>query len=292
MVFFNNAAFRRAFAAMLLCLCLFFNSSANASDKRWVSTMPSYTEILFEIGAGDEIVGVSDYCDRPAAAKKIAKVGSYYTPSAEKIYSLKPSAVFIPVSSVSRLGQDLEKLKLRVIMIPQEKSVADIFETISILAKETGHIDEGNKLINSLKGMLPEPVSYGSRAKVYIDVDSGLWTCGSMSYLNDLVERAGGLNVFSSVRKNYFQAAWESVLNEMPEYIISVSGNIDDISGRPLASSIPAMRNKKIIELDRNIVSRPGPALFPLIKQINNFLRPEQEKRAGTGKDLSENTAK
>lgn len=269
--------------------------SSEKKEQRFVSVLPSYTEILFDIGAGNEIVGVSDYCDRPEEAKKITKVGNYYTHSAEKIYSLKPDAVFIPESSVYVLGAELEKLNVRVVRIPQEKNIEDIFSTIRILSAETGRKKEGAALISSLKAFVP-PEYKGRRKKIYIDVDAGLWTCGGLSYLSDMVRLAGGENVFADVPRNYFQAAWESVLKSEPDFILTISGSFSDFKKRPLAAGLPAIKNKAFAEFDRSQISRPGPSIFPLIKEISKIIRDggkeihEKENRKCLKQDCQENT--
>lgn len=271
-----------SFHTTVLFLCIFsfsFLSACNGigesasteKTRRFVSTMPSYTEILFETGSGNEVVGVSDYCDMPEAARKITKIGNYYTPSAEKIYSLKPDAVFIPESSVYALGAELEKLRVKVVRIPPEKNIEDIFSTIRIISAETGKKSEGEALISSLRSFIPSEYK-GRRKKVYIDIDSGLWTCGGLSYLSDMIRLAGGENVFADVQRNYFQATWESVLKSEPDFILTVSGSFSDFSRRPLASELPAIKNKAVMEFDRSQITRPGPRVFPLIKEMAEIL--------------------
>ena len=266
-------SFLKVISAVFLFAVIFAACSSKKSNVpegfRIVSVMPSYTEILFEIGAGENIVGVSNYCDRPEAAKNIEKIGDYYTASAEKIYSLKPDIVFIQESSASRLGSDLKKLKLNAVQIPQEQTIEDIFSTIKILAENTGRGKEGQKLIERLSSSLPKNNSAEKKPKIYIDVDSGLWTCGKLSYLTDIVSKAGGENIFAGAERNYFQASWETLLKNPPDYILSISGNFKDFSSRPLADAMPAIKNGNVIELDRDIISRPSPSMFPMINEIN-----------------------
>lgn len=254
--------------AVLLAACS--SKNPDASEKmRIVSVLPSYTEILFEIGAGENIVGVSNFCDKPDAAKEIEKIGDYYTASAEKIYSLKPTIVFIQESSASRLGDDLQKLKINAVHIQQEQTIEDIFKTIRILSEKTGHTKQGQELIERLASSMPKNISEKNKPRIYIDVDAGLWTCGKLSYLTDIVNKAGGENIFANEDKNYFQASWETLLKNPPDYILSISGNFKDFSSRPLAETMSAVKNGNVIELDRDIISRPAPSMFPLIKEIN-----------------------
>jgi len=275
---FLNFSFQTSVFSICI-LSLFFLSACNSTGesastekkRRFVSTMPSYTEILFETGSGNEVVGVSDYCDMPEAARKITKIGNYYTPSAEKIYSLRPDAVFIPESSVYALGSELEKLRVKVVRIPPEKNIEDIFSTIRIISAETEKKSEGEALISSLKSFIPAEYK-GRRKKVYIDIDSGLWTCGGLSYLSDMIRLAGGENVFADVQRNYFQVTWESVLKSEPDFILTVSGSFSDFSRRPLASELPAIKNKAVMEFDRSQITRPGPRVFPLIKEMAEIL--------------------
>ena len=117
-----------------------------AGPMRVVSLMPSYTEIIFALGAGSELVGVTNFCDRPPEAAKIEKVGDYLRPNAEKIYSLKPDVVFTGRWKGSPLAAGLSALGLKVVEVPPEEKVADIARSARLIAAALGRKKEGEKI--------------------------------------------------------------------------------------------------------------------------------------------------
>jgi iron complex transport system substrate-binding protein len=259
----------KLFVILPLCLCAL---AAPAQGKRVVSLMPSYTEIIFELGAGGELVGVSNFCDWPAAAAKIEKTGDYLRPNVEKVYSLKPDVVFAGAWAAASSSKQLSGLGVKVVQLPEEKSAADIFAAIRLIAAELGRRAAGEELERRLKGMLPagppaEPL------KVYLEADGGGWTSGGQSFLSDAVRLAGGRNIFAGEKRGYFQASWEEVLLLDPEAVILLSGTKEEFLARPMARGLSAARSGRVItSLDRNAFSRPGPRLFGEIKKLKSLL--------------------
>ncbi len=260
---------RLIFSAAPLSLLLV---SAPAEARRLVSLMPSYTEIIFGLGAGSELVGVSNFCDWPPAAAKIERTGDYLRPDIEKIYSLKPDVVFSGSWAAGASAGKLSSLGIKVVSLPEEKNVAEIFSSIRLIAAELGRRDPGERLVRSLSAAIP-PALPGPRVKVYIEEDSGGWTTGGGSFLSDAVRLAGGENIFAGEKKGYFQASWERVLLARPEAVILLAGSRNEFLSRPMAARLPASENGLIItSLDRDAFTRPGPRLFREIKKLRDIL--------------------
>ncbi len=274
----NRAFFLREegfFMKYLAALCLLFSAAA-ANAARVVSLMPSYTEIIFALGAGKDLVGVSNFCDYPPEAAKIQKTGDYLRPNVEKIYSLKPDLVFAGDWASGTTAGQLSRLGVKVALLPEEKSVADIYRTIRLIAARLDRREEGEKLVKKLKASLPPPPE-GKPVRVYIEADSGGWTAGGDSFLSDAVAKAGGANVFGKEKRGYFQADWEDVLLMDPQAVILLSGTKKDFVSRPMAKDMAAVRSGLIITgLDRDAFSRPGPRLFGEIKKLSGLLHAEK----------------
>lgn len=246
-------------------------SSSPAQARRVVSLMPSYTEIIFELGAGKELVGVSNFCNWPPAAGKIQKTGDYLRPNIEKIYSLKPDIVFAGAWAEASTSKQLSTMGIKVVSLPEEKSVAGIYWTIRLIAAELGRKAEGEKLVNKLIARL-RPVTEAP-VKVYIEADTGGWTAGGDSFLSDAVLRAGGKNIFAGEERGFFQASWEEVLQRDPEAVILLSGTKEEFLSRPMAGGLAAAKSGLIITgLDRDAFSRPGPRLFGEIEKLKKLL--------------------
>jgi len=239
--------------------------------------MPSYTEIIFALGAGGELVGVTNFCDRPSEAAKIEKVGDYLRPSEEKIYFLKPDVIFTGRWKGSGLAAKLSALGLKVVEIPAEEKVADIARSVRLIAAALGRKKEGEKLASRF---LVRPRTFSEAAKlrdepvsVYIEADDGLWTVGVLSFLSDAVELAGGKNVFSAETKDYFQTSWEEVVTRDPDAIVLLSSSKEEFLKRPMAAGLKAVRGGRVItSLDRNAFTRPSPGILGEIEKLKALL--------------------
>ncbi len=245
-----------------------------AQAGRAVSLMPSYTEIVFELGAGKELVGVSNFCNWPPETAKIEKAGDYLRPNIEKVYSLKPDVVFTGAWAGESVVKQLSSLGVKVVSLPEEKRVADVYSTIRLLAAELGRKAEGEALVRKLSKLLKAmPAGPKKPLKVYIEADAGGWTTGSQSFLSDAVERAGGENVFGGERRSYFQATWEEVLLLDPEAVILLEGTEKEFLARPMARDLAAVKAGRVITtLNRDAFTRPGPRLFTEISRLRALL--------------------
>ena len=255
----------------LLCaltLFLLWSAPGPAQAKRLVSLMPSYTEIVFELGAGNDLVGVSNFCNWPPEAEKIEKTGDYLRPNIEKIYSLKPDTVFSGAWAGQSTAKQLSSMGIKVVSLPEEKSAADIFATVRLIASELGLKRRGEVLIRKLSALMPGKFPE-KPLKVYLEADAGGWTAGGQSFLTDAVRLAGGRNIFGGEKKGYFQASWEEVLLLDPEAVVLLSGSKEEFLARPMAGGLAAAKAGRIITgLDRDAFSRPGPRLFTEIKKL------------------------
>lgn len=235
--------------------------------------MPSYTEIIFELGAGPELAGVSTFCDWPPAARRVEKTGDYLRPNLEKIYSLKPDIVFAGTWQGSPVAQDLRNAGIKVIELPEERRIEDVFRTIGLIAAGLDRKKNAAALIGKMKAGLKSAPPAGRRPEVYLEVDEGGWTAGNRSFLSDAVEKAGGKNIFSGEDKSYFQASWETVVKKDPDAVVLLSGSAADFARRPLAQGLKAVKSGRVFTgLDRDAFSRPGPRITGEIKKLKAWL--------------------
>ncbi|MCX5791003.1 MAG: helical backbone metal receptor [Elusimicrobia bacterium] len=256
----------------LLCCCLLPALTPAAEARRVVSLMPSYTEIIFALDAGSELVGVTNFCTWPPAAAAVEKAGDYLRPNVEKIYSLRPDVVFAGAWASASSSKQLAGLGVKVVALPEEKNVRDIFATIRRIAAELGRRPQAEKLERSLKALLPAALPE-KPLKVYIEADTGGWTAGADSFLTDAIRLAGGANIFGKEKRGYFQASWEEVLLLDPDAVILLSGSREEFLARPMAGTLAAVRAGRIITgLDRDAFSRPAPRLFSEIARLKGFL--------------------
>lgn len=255
--------------------------------QRIVSLSPSTTETLFAIGAGDQVVGVTSYCNFPkeAATREIIGGFSPKTISVEKIISLNPDLVIAGVSAHQPIADTLKEAGIPVLSI-EPKSIDDVRAVIEELAIITGHEVRGKSLSNSIEKRIDrvqEKLSSleGERLRVFYEVwDAPLMTAGPQSFTGQMITLAGGNNIFSDVKEEYPQVSSEELVSRNPQVIISADThgdklNLETLKERDGWQSIDAYKNNRIILLDGDVVSRPGPRMIDAIEMMAKALYPE-----------------
>lgn len=242
---------------------LFSFASFSNAQMRIISMMPSATENLFAVKA-KKVIAVGTFCNYPKEVESLERVGDYYSPDIERILFLKPDLVVVQKTASDSAAARLTKMNIKVLTLENEKNIDGIYENISILGKETGSQKEAEKLIAKLKKAFAEIKAKSDKAantpKVFIHVDLPYWTAGKNSYINSLVETAGGKNIFAGENREYFNASWEAIVKHNPDIILNLTPVETDYEDRPAADNINAVKNKKIIyPPNKDIIVRPSP---------------------------------
>jgi len=251
-----------------------------SEPQRIVSLAPSITESLFYIGAGDKVVGVTDYDDFPPAVKNITRVGGYgkYA-NLETIASLQPDLILADGFSTDILDS-LERIAPVIIVDP--KNITDIYNALELLGRVTNR-EEGAR---SVAAEMKAEVSYVSamvagkpkvRTFFILSYYNGYWTAGAGTFVNDLITLAGGENIFGDV-SGWGAASEEQIIARNPEVII-ISPNAgikpEDLCSGPL-SEVDAVKNGRVYVLsDENLVVRPGPRIVHGLEEIAEYLHPD-----------------
>ncbi|MGB9721126.1 MAG: ABC transporter substrate-binding protein [bacterium] len=239
--------------------------SSVTSDFRIVSLSPAMTEIIFALGAQNNLVGVTTYCDYPDSAKKIYKVGDFSNPSLERILNLRPDLVIVNLPEQMRIKKQLEKFRIKTFNT-SPKTLEDIYQEIMNLGKITRRERTADSLVDYMKSNL-KPVNRPKK-KVYVEICARpLITIGGESFLNELIEMAGGENIFSDLKKDYPVINQEQVITKNPDIIIVL--HPEKIEKRIGWNNINAVKSRKIYEgLNQDWLMRPGPRLVLGFKQL------------------------
>ncbi len=267
---------------LLLLGCAEPNGHIENERLRIISLTPANTEILFALGLERNIVGVTSYCNYPRGAQYIESVGSFSNPSLEKIVSLNPAVVFTAGIEQGYITERLRTLKLNVIQIDPH-SIADIMDSIIMMGRETGREKQALSIVQHMKDKIKEislhNKSIRNRPRIYVEVYSKpLMTVGRESYINELIDIAGGANIFSELKQAYPQVSGEAIIQRDPDMVIALSmENADDIMKRLGWDRIKACRSSSLIDnIDPDIILRPGPRIVEAVeilhKEIINFI--------------------
>ena len=259
----------------------------NAQPARIVSTFPSITETLFALGAGDRVVGVSNYCRYPVAALSLPKIGTYTKPDPEKIALLRPDLVIIQKSAagladrLSALGIAHAEVKIG--------SLADVYSMIGEIGRAVGLGQNAEKLNNDIRSRLDtvrKDTSGRDRPTVLIIVGrtpgmlTNLVAVGPGAYLGELLEIAGGRNVLSESAISYPHISLETIVRLNPDVILDLSlmgdANIQEERLRqPWLShqELSAIQNSKIFGLASESLVTPGPRVVDAVELIRDKIQ-------------------
>ena len=254
-----------------------------------VSLAPSITEMIYAIGAGDQLIGRTSACDWPAEVGKIQVVGAFGKPSLEVLTGISPDLVLDTDLADENIGAKITELGIRrerlAVRVPD-----DIPPALRKLGELTGNSEKADSLAHSIEKDLEKLRSQidtnTSPLKVYLEIwDDPLWTGGKNSYVSALIAYAGGKNIGDAVEKEYFEVSPEWVITQNPDIIacmyMSREGDVAaKVASRPGWEHIQAVKRQKIYDnLDNSIFLRPGPRILEGIEQLRHIIDAANDER-------------
>jgi iron complex transport system substrate-binding protein len=278
-----------------------FSIPNNPSPQRIVSCMPNITEILFAIGLESRIVGVTLNCNYPAAAQKKEKVGRE-TINVEKVISLKPDLVVMQGSEQPREIEKLKKRNLPVKVI-NPQTVDGVMAAILELGRVTGNSRQAGKVVAKMQERLKKvqspkskvqsspgglrttnhesrTTSHAPRVLVIVGVNP-LVVAGGNNFIDDVVKTAGAQNAAAQLKAPYPQYSFEQLVRDDPDAVI-VAKNVvlgeKEIYNDKRWQKLRAVKNKQVLVIDADTISRPGPRVIDAIEEIAGFFG-ERDKR-------------
>jgi len=263
-----------------------FSLRFDKPPERIISVSPSATEIFGVIDADSLLVGVSLYSYYPPSVNALPKVGSYVKPNIEQIISLNPDLVVMSFDGAPRSDVDkLRMLNLHVAVLRSEK-FSDIIKNINWLgevlqhqkkAKEAaGNLESRYEQIRSLVKGIPKPRAFYSIAL------NPIISVGAKSFINSVIHDAGGINITGDIDQAYPRLTIESVIARSPDILVFSSGmgnELDMENQIPFWKrwkNIPAVRDRRFIEVDHDIINRPGPRVVKALALIAQQFHPEK----------------
>ncbi len=256
---------------------------------RIVSLASSNTEILFAIGAGDQVVGRDDFSDFPAEVKDLPSVGgSMGNYNLEAITSLQPDLVLVAGINTPEQVKALEELNIKVFYLGNPTDLQEMVENLRIVGQLTGHEREALALADSLqarvKAVEDKLVGVEFRPKVFYELDASMdpskpWTAGAGTFVDTIIKMAGGENVAAGMSEAWAQISQEELLVADPAIILlgdaAYGTTPDSVAQRPGWDVMRAVKENKIFAFDDNLVSRPGPRLVDGLETMAKILHPE-----------------
>ncbi|HDQ06148.1 MAG TPA: cobalamin-binding protein [Candidatus Bathyarchaeota archaeon] len=261
--------------------------------ERIVSLAPSNTEILFAIGAGDKVVGVTDYCNYPynftawIEAGNMTSIGNYYGPSVEPIVALDPDLVLASTGSLDAAAT-LKGLGYNVLVL-EAKTIEGVIQDVLLVGRATGKNAEATALVSEMRVQIDAIADQAADAtttpKVYHEVwNEPLMSAGPGTFVDELITLAGGENIFHDATTRWPTVSSEAIIERNPDVMVfpdmymgraNFYETMETVKDRPGWDSISAVQNDTIYEIPADIISRSGPRLVDALEEIAKMVHPE-----------------
>ncbi len=245
--------------------------------KRVVSLIPASTELLFAIGAGPQVVGRSQWCDYPPAVEAVPDLGAGINPNVEAVLAARPDLVVLYNSAQpAGIASRLREIGVAAIRINTD-ALADVPRVGAMLGRLTGHereADSVSAVFDSALAAATVDSALPDRPKVLLLVwEQPPMTVGRGSFLSELVERAGGENLFADVAASSGQVSIEAVSVRDPDLILTTAAGPAGFTTRPEWQAVRAVREKRFLAVSGSRYDRPGPRSPEAIRTLAARLR-------------------
>jgi len=262
--------------------------------QRIISTAPSCTEILFALGVGDKVVGVDDYSNYPynfsewIKAGNMTSIGGFSTPNTEVIVSLKPDLILTAGTLNDENAKTWRSMGYNVLALDPH-DINGVLQDIMLVGRATGSEAQAASLVNSINARInavfEKLAGVTEKPKVYYEIwYDPLMSVGASAWENQLIEKAGGVNIFANQSEQYFITSSEVIVSLNPDVILLPSshglgapfwGSFDQVKARAGWSSISAVKNGRLYVVDSDIITRAGPRIADAIEMLAKIFHPE-----------------
>lgn len=250
--------------------------------ERIISMSPVVTETLYALEVEDRIVGVTDYCDYPEDAQDKPSIGGFTSPNLEVIIGLEPDLVIWTVNDPTVI-ESLEEYDITIVVL----LVNDLEQAIERI-EDIGDLVDAEDIANDISTVMiikmdwitskTSTLTESQKLKCYFEVWSTPKVVGALSFLNDMMIKAGATNIFGDIDEEYATVSHEVVISENPEVIFITAMGRDyyqeDISERAGYQNVDAVKDDKIYVCDDNKFTRAGPRIVDALEEMAHYLYP------------------
>jgi iron complex transport system substrate-binding protein len=264
-----------------------------SAPERIVSLSPSNTEILFAVGAGDSVVGVTDFCNYPynftawIEADNMTSIGNFWQPSVEPIVALEPDLVLASTGSLDA-AENLKSLGYNVLVV-EAKTIDGILQDMLLVGRATGNHLQAGIVVSEIRERIDAVANQAADAtttpKVYHEIwNEPLMSAGPGTFHDELITLAGGENIFHDATTSWPLISSEAVIEKNPDVMFfpdmymgraNFYETIEAVESRPGWDTISAVQNGALYEIDADIISRPGPRIVDGLEILAKMVHPE-----------------
>lgn len=263
----------------------------NQEPQRIISVAPNITELLFALHKGAKLVGRTDYCDYPPQARQIPSVGSVLEPSLEKLVALQPDLVIASTHFKKELVAKLEAVGIKVAVLYGPESLDGVYSTVAKVGEAVNARREAAGLVRGMQqriARVTSQVAVLKHPKVYYVVGfgkAGDYTAGAGTFIGEMLELAGGVNVARDSRGWLYSR--EKLVEKNPDLIIcsKYHETRQMLQNTPGYRDLPAVKAGRLVEIDNNLLDRQGPRIAEGLETLARLMHPDVTiKESGPGK--------
>ena len=249
--------------------------------KRIITIAPNITEIIYSLGCGNKIVGRSDFDDFPNDVNKIPSIGTLTNPSLEKIVELKPDVVIASDFFSKDIVKKLENLNIKIIVLYGEENLNGVYDTINKVGIAINAKAKAETLVSNMKdkvSKIKDKTKNAKKPSVYYVLGygkAGDYTAGKDTFVGNMIETAGGKNAADDV--NGWNYNVEKLVEKNPDILIC-SNKYDSKKGIEATNGykdLKAVKEGRLLEIDENLISRPGPRVVDGLEALAKMIHPE-----------------
>ncbi|WP_226654699.1 ABC transporter substrate-binding protein [Pseudalkalibacillus hwajinpoensis] len=257
--------------------------------EKIVSLIPSNTEILFDLGAGEEVVGVSDFANYPEETADIEKIGGMEF-NVEKIISLKPDLVLAHGSSAHNSEAGLQQLRdagITVLVVNNATSFDEVYKSIEMIGQATGETDQAETTISDMKQQLEdiqakaEEISEDDEEEVFVEVAPApeIFSPGKNTFMDDMLTMIHAKNVTHD-QEGWNQIDQEAIIKANPDVIITTYGYytekpVEQVLSRDGWQDVTAVKEEQVVDVHSDLVTRSGPRLVEGVEELAKAVYPD-----------------
>ena len=268
---------------------MIFAVSANATEMRIVSLAPSVTETLFALGAGPEVVGVSQYCDYPPQVRDLPRVGSFLTPNLEAILALRPALIVgLELSSNVRQIRALNSMGYPVLLVSDD-SLRRIEDSIETIGARIGRQRDADQLVAQLKAQIAAVqerlANVKPRRALMLVGHQPIVAVGAGTYLDELMRLADADNIAEASGEQWPHLSMEFIIAMRPQVILDGAMGTDPASSDfwQKYPTIPAVRDHRVLGYPQDPMLHAGPRVGQSLEMIARMIHPEAFGRDAVG---------
>jgi len=256
--------------------------------QRIISLAPANTEILYALGLGDKVVGVTDYCNYPAEAEKVEKVGGYSTPNIEKIVAAKPDLIVASFGNTEEVANKLRDMGF-VVISTNPTDISDVLNDITIIGEATGTESKAKEIVTDMENRINSIRTKAAGADEHPTVAhmvwyDPVWVSGSDTFQNEMFEIISAKNAFPEV-KGWGTVSLEEFVVTNPDVIVVSSGTGMGEEGRDVIynylmeesrfKNMNAVKNNRVYVVDADIIDRGGPRIVEGLEEVAADVYPD-----------------